>query len=188
MPTAKPTAITNVHRIKVTLKHIKPPIWRRLEIAGYTKLPKLHEAIQIAMGWTDTHLHQFIVGRETYGVPDPEWGNDVKNEKTVKLEQIAAEGDRLICEYDFGDGWEHELQIEAVTPPEKGMRYPRCTGGKRACPPEDCGGPPGYESLLQALADPAHEEHTHIKEWLGREFDPEGFDLAEVNEALRRIK
>ena len=188
MPTAKPTAITNVYRIKVTLKHTKPPIWRRVEVAGHTKLPKLHEIIQIAMGWTDTHLHQFIVGRDRYGVPDPEWDDDIKNEKTVKLEQIAAEGDRVIYEYDFGDGWEHELHIETVAPPEKGVRYPRCLTGKRACPPEDCGGPPGYEHLLEVLSDAAHEEHADMKEWLGREFDPEGLDLDDVNDALRQIK
>ena len=188
MPTAKPTALATVYRIKVTLKHTKPPIWRRVEVAGNTKLPKLHDIIQIAMGWTDSHLHQFIVGRTTYGVPDPEFRDDIENEKNVKLEQFATQGDRLIYEYDFGDGWEHELHIEAIAPPERGVRYPRCLAGKRACPPEDCGGPPGYENLLQALADPTHEAHNDMKEWLGRPFDPEAFDLNDVNDALRQIK
>ena len=188
MPTAKTTTIKGIYRIKIALRHVQPPIWRRVEVAGNTKLPKLHEIVQIAMGWTDSHLHQFIVGRTAYGVPDPEFRDDIENEKNVKLERLVTQDDRLIYEYDFGDGWEHELHIEAVTPPEKGVRYPRCLAGKRACPPEDCGGPPGYEDLLQALADPTHEAHNDMKEWLGRPFDPEAFDLDNVNDALRLVK
>lgn len=134
----------SIYQIKVALRHIAPPVWRRIEVPGNIKLGQLHDIIQIVMGWTDSHLHAFHVGRVTYGVPDPDALVDMEmeNERNVRLNQIAAEGDKLIYEYDFGDGWEHELGIEKIFPAEKGKRYPRCIAGKRACPPEDCGGPP----------------------------------------------
>ncbi len=182
--------MTSIYQIKVTLRHIRPPLWRRIQIPADTKLGKLHRILQAAMGWYDAHLHAFRVGRETYGVPDPDplFDTEMKNEHNVRLDRIAAEGDKLIYEYDFGDGWEHELLIEQVMPAEKGRRYPLCLAGKRACPPEDCGGPPGYEQLLEVLADPKHEEHEAMREWLGGPFDPEAFDLDKVNQMLKRMR
>jgi hypothetical protein len=181
---------TPIYRIKVTLRHISPPIWRRIEVAGDIKLGKLHRVLQIAMGWYDSHLHAFRVGHTTYGVPDPDAPVDMEmeNERNVRLDQVTAEGDKIIYEYDFGDGWEHELKVEWMLAPEPGVRYPRYTEGRRACPPEDCGGPWGYERLLEVLRDPKHEEHEEMREWIGGDFDPEAFDLDEVNEALRHIR
>ncbi len=147
-----------VYRIKVALRHVKPPAWRRVEVLGDIKLGGLHEILQIIMGWTDSHLHGFRIGRESYSVPDSNFPSDFKNERTVRLGKIAGEGETLIYDYDFGDRWEHDLKIEKIFPVEQGVHYPRCTKGKRACPPEDCGGPWGYAELLKAIKNPRHEE------------------------------
>jgi hypothetical protein len=180
---------TNIYRIKVTLKHVAPPVWRRLEVPADIKLGRLHRILQVAMGWTDSHLHAFRAGRDTYGVPDPDFpDDDTTNERNVRLDRLAGEGEKLVYEYDFGDGWEHELRVEKVLPAEKGKRYPVCLAGRRACPPEDCGGPPGYEHLLGVLRDPKHEEHEEMREWIGGDFDPEAFDLDAVNEALTHVR
>ncbi len=175
----------NIYQIKITLCHIKPPIWRRIQIAGDTKLGKLHDILQAVMGWTNSHLHAFRVGHDTYGVPDPDFPDDTKSERNVRLNKIAQEGDSLIYEYDFGDGWEHDLEIEKVMPPEPGTQYPICLAGERACPPEDCGGPWGYEHMLEVLNDPEHEE---MREWVGDEFDPERFEVDEVNGQLKGVR
>ncbi len=138
------------------------------------------------MGWTDTHLHAFRAPSGVYGVPDPDFPGDITNERGVRLDKVAGEGDVLIYEYDFGDGWEHEIHVEAVEPADSAIRYPRCTGGERACPPEDCGGPPGYADLVAILNDPSHEEHAAMREWAGPDFEPERFDLEEINRLLWR--
>jgi hypothetical protein len=178
----------NIYQIKITLKHSRPPIWRRIQVTGDTKLGKLHHILQVAMGWTDSHLHAFLARGMDYGAPDPEFPGDMKNERNVRLDRIADEGDTLIYEYDFGDGWEHDLKVENVMPAAPGARYPLCLAGKRACPPEDCGGIGGYEHLLDVLGNPDDEEHADMQDWLGGELDPEAFDLKEVNDALRGIR
>jgi hypothetical protein len=129
-----------IHQLKITLKHIKPPIWRRLEVPADIKLGKLHDVIQIAMGWTDSHMHAFIAGQTVYGTPDPEFGGGTKSERNVRLDSIVKAGGKLVYEYDFGDGWVHEIKVEKVLDADPAAHYPRCTAGKRACPPEDCGG------------------------------------------------
>ncbi|OGI49118.1 MAG: hypothetical protein A2151_06795 [Candidatus Muproteobacteria bacterium RBG_16_65_34] len=178
----------NIYQIKVTLRHVHPPAWRRLQIPADIKLGKLHEVLQIAMGWTDSHMHAFRLGMEQYGVPSREFPDMFKNERTARLDQLIGKGDKLIYEYDFGDGWEHEMKIEKVLAAEEGKRHPTCLAGKRACPPEDCGGPWGYVRLLAVLRDPKHEEHEEMAEWIGEDFDPEAFDLDAVNRQLKRLK
>ncbi len=143
-------------------------------------------------GWEDYHLHQFIVGKypdeDFYGIPFPDDWRAAKNETLFTLKQILKnEGDKCIYEYDFGDGWKHIILLEKVLLPEEGVFYPRCIKGKRACPPEDCGGIGGYMYLLEALADPENPEYRERLEWLGGEFDPEYFDLNGINERLRTI-
>jgi hypothetical protein len=178
----KPTAPTRVYQLKITLKDSKPPIWRRVEVSDSVTLDKLHAIIQAAMGWTDSHLHMFTLGRVSYGVPDPNYDEDVRDERRAKLNQLLTEPkQKLSYEYDFGDSWTHVVLLEQVREPEPGVRYPRCTAGKRACPPEDCGGIWGYASFLEIIADPEHPEHDEMLEWAGGEFDPELFDLEEVN-------
>jgi hypothetical protein len=177
-----------VFQLKVSLKGSKPPIWRRIQVRGSITLYKLHQILQLAMGWTDSHLHQFIAQGAYYGMAGAEWGLEVKNEQRVKLGQIVANvKDRFVYEYDFGDGWEHVIVVEEVLPPEPGVRYPLCLKGKRACPPEDVGGIWGYEHFLEAMGDPEHPEHADMAAWWGDEFDPEEFDLEEVNHLLRQI-
>jgi hypothetical protein len=177
---AKPATI---YQLKVTLKHARPAIWRRLQVRSDIKLGKLHLVLQDALGWTHSHLHQFLVGEQRIGMTeiDDGFGDDLEDENRVKLSQIAVEKSRFVYEYDFGDSWRHEILVETVLPAVDGIRYPICTAGKRACPPEDCGGVGGYERLLEIIADPDHEEYTSMLEWLGAPFDPEAFDLERAN-------
>jgi hypothetical protein len=176
----------------VTLAGIRPPIWRRVQVPSDLTLAKLHHVIQDAMGWIDYHLHQFDAGGITYGDPslnEDGMMDDVVNERTARLSRLApSPKNRLNYLYDFGDSWEHTILVEAVLPPEPGRHYPVCLTGKRACPPEDCGGPWGYADLLTAIADPAHPEHTTLLTWLGGPFDPEAFDLEAVNQRLSSIR
>ena len=180
---------TSIYQIKVTLRDSKPPIWRRVLVPSDITLAKLHNILQAVMGWYDAHLHQFIVGGVYYGVPDPDYFIEIKSERRVRLNQIVAgERFKFIYEYDFGDSWEHELLVEKTVPPEKGVRYPVCIKGKRACPPEDVGGVWGYAEFLEAIRDPEHPEHEDYLEWVGGEFDPEAFDLDDVNATLSHIR
>ncbi|MEI6777772.1 MAG: plasmid pRiA4b ORF-3 family protein [Chloroflexales bacterium] len=181
----KAAAPNRVYQLKITLKDGKPPIWRRVEVPDDITLSRLHAIIQTAMGWTDSHLHMFTVGRTSYGVPDPNYDEDVRDERRIKLNQLLTEPkQKLSYEYDFGDSWTHVVLLEQVHEPVPGVRYPRCTAGKRACPPEDCGGVWGYADFLTAITDPEHPEHDDMIEWVGGEFDSELFDLDEVNAAL----
>jgi hypothetical protein len=178
-----------VYQLKVTLKGTKPPIWRRIQVTGDTSLLKLHQILQIAMGWYDSHLHQFIVWGTYYGIPDPDFPYEIKSETRAKLSQVVAqEKDKFTYEYDFGDSWEHEIVVEKILQPETGTHYPVCLAGKRACPPEDCGGVWGYADLLEAIRDPEHPEHDEWCEWVGDEFDPNEFDLEEVNHELKMLR
>ncbi len=178
-------------QIKITLRYVRPPIWRRIQVAGDVTLAKLHRIIQEVMGWYDSHLHQFIVGKTYYGVPSlDEFSElDLKDERKVKLNQVLSRPkQKIIYEYDFGDGWEHEILLEKMLPPDSKAHYPVCVGGARACPPEDCGGVGGYANFLDAISDPDHEEHDEYLDWIGGEFDPEGFDVDLVNQSLKRIR
>jgi len=151
-------------------------------------LRRLHDVIQEAMGWTQSHLYRFEVGGVEYGEPDPEYDEDMRSAKSTALRKIAPQpGTAFLYEYDFGDSWQHRVDVEKVLPPEPGVRYPRCTAGKRACPPEDVGGIWGYEEFLEAIRDPKHEEHEAMLEWVGGAFDPEAFGLRAVNERLAHL-
>ena len=184
---AKSEAPSSIYQIKVTLKD-SPSIWRRIQAPGDISLSRLHAVLQIVMGWTNSHLHQFKAGGRYYGEPDPEFADmtEVIDERQVRLNQIAPDVKAgFVYEYDFGDSWEHELVVEKILPPEKGAPYPRCTDGKCACPPEDVGGVWGYQDFLEAMRDPNHPEHEDMVEWAGGEFDPEAIDLRGVNGALQ---
>ena len=166
----------------------KPPIWRRMQITSETTLVQFHRIMQCVMGWEGSHLYQFVIGGIAYGDPGMvgEW--DAEDARTVTLVALVrGERSKLLYEYDFGDSWEHELLVEKILPLDEGKRYPVCLTGKRACPPEDCGGVWGYASFLDALHDPEHPEHEEMRDWIGGAFDPEGFDLDEVNVALQRL-
>lgn len=172
---------TRIYELKVTLRDTRPPVWRRIRVRSDVTLFKLHSILQYVMGWMDGHMHQFVVGAKTYGRVDREFP-ECENEKKVLLSQVLRKPkDSIAYEYDFGDGWEHAVVLEQVLEAEPGGKYPCVVEGKRACPPEDCGGTGGYEHLLKILADPRHPEHAGMVEWVGGSFDPEAFDAGGIN-------
>lgn len=176
-----------IYQIKITLNDSKPPIWRRLLVPSSIRLSELHDVLQIAMGWTDSHLHQFIAAGRFYGQPMPECDVEVIDEQTIGLNRLLKHvKDAITYEYDFGDGWEHKIVLENILPFDPGTSLPTCITGKRACPPEDVGGLGGYAEFLQALSDPDHPEHEAYLEWIGGAFDPAYFNINEVNAALAR--
>lgn len=187
----KPSARA-VYQLKITLKGSKPPIWRRVQTLGGVTLAQLHDLIEVAMGWDGGHLHEFTMGRTRYGMPDEDdllgFGMDVVDESRAKLYKVApAEGSKLTYTYDFGDSWDHAVLVEKLLPQEPDTRYPRCLTGKRACPPEDCGGIWGYEGLLETLQHPESPDYAEMVEWLGDDFDPEAFSAEEVNAAFAEM-
>ena len=189
MARAKRSTTRVVYQINVTLKGSKPPIWRRIHVTSETTLAQLHRILQRVMGWEGYHLYQFVVGGLEYGDPsilEEMEGEDARRVTLATL--VRGEQDTFLYEYDFGDGWDHELLVEKILPPEAGKRYPVCLAGKRACPPEDCGGIWGYAAFLEAIDDPQHPEHEEMLEWVGGEFDPDAFDLDGVNTALQNLK
>jgi hypothetical protein len=179
---------TNIYQFKIALKEIKPKIWRRIQVPEKYSFWDLHVAIQNAMGWENYHLHKFeIIDPKTgfkveIGMPDEEFDDIqiVPEEKAKIAKYFLSAKDKAIYEYDFGDGWEHEIVLEKILPTVVDNQYPKCIAGERACPPEDCGGVWGYEGLLEIMANQEHEEYTDRMEWLGREFDPEAFDPGSV--------
>jgi hypothetical protein len=172
------------YQITITLRGIRPPIWRRVQVPGPIRLAALHEVIQTVFGWTDSHLHQFVVAGRTYGQPD-DFDEAVEDESGVSLaEALGTRHKRFLYVYDFGDNWEHDVVVENIVVGNSGSERPLCLGGKRHRPPEDCGGPPGYENFLAAVRDPGHEEHDAMLELVGGSFDAEAFDLAAVNRTL----
>jgi hypothetical protein len=176
-----------VYQLKVTMRGIRPAIWRRLRVPGGVTLAQLHGVLQDAFGWTNSHLHQFRVGGELFGVPDRDgWGGpEVISERRVRLDEVAGLKSRLAYEYDFGDGWVHDVVVERVDTGSEPA--PICLDGRRAGPPEDCGGPFGYERLLEVLADPRHPEHAEMLEWAGPYVRPGHFDLEFTNKKLRTL-
>jgi len=182
--------LTQIYQIKVTLYDTHLPIWRRILVPGNTTLLRLHDILQIVMGWEDYHLHMFTIEGSIYGDPaDDEYGDRITlDEANYKLSQVIyGEGHRFTYEYDFGDGWDHTLLVEKIISPQDGVHYPLCLKGKRACPPEDVGGVWGYINFLEAIRDPSQDEYEEYLAWVGGEFDPEAFDLEVVNAQLRSM-
>jgi len=185
---SKIPSIEKIYQIKVTLRHSKPLIWRQLLVSGDATLFDLHKIIQVAMGWTNSHLHQFIVNGDYYSVPSEEDWQPVIDERKYRISQIAStEQSKFIYEYDFGDGWEHDVIVEKILPFDPKEKYPHCLKGERACPPEDVGGIFGFEEFLEAIRDASHEEHESYVEWWGGVFDPEAFNVDETNQLLGEI-
>lgn len=179
-----------VYQLKVTLRDTKPPIWRRIQVRSDVTLGKLHDILQVIMGWEDDHLHQFMIDDVYYSriYPDLDFGRKVEDESKVKLDQvIPAENIRFGYEYDFGDNWYHQIPVEKILSSEERKYYPVCIKGERACPPEDVGSVWSYDSFLSILSDPDNPERVDLLEWVGGDFDPEQFDLEAVNKKLRRI-
>jgi hypothetical protein len=178
-----------IYQIKVTHIDIDPPIWRRLLISGDTNLGLLHGILQISMGWQNSHLHQFMVGRTFYADPEAELDDAVNEFNTLVCDIAPAEKNKFMYVYDFGDSWEHVIQVEKILTEHKDFTPPAvCIDGSRACPPEDCGSIPGYYDLCEIMQDPDHERYDEMLEWLGDEYDPEQFDAGEINKYLVKLE
>lgn len=186
MATKKLAVPQEIYQVKVTLLGTRPPIWRRLLVPAEMTLGRLHHVLQAAMGWQESHLHDFRIGRQRYGEPDSEFGeDDAINERTVRLADVLGKvRAKAIYTYDFGDGWEHDIVVEKILKPDPTLVYPACTAGKLQGPPEDCGGIGGYYSLIEAIRDPKHEEHEGMLEWVGGQFNPDDFSIDDANRRL----
>jgi len=179
-------AATSIYQLMITLRDSDPAIWRRIQVADTILLPHLHGVLQLAMGWTNSHLHSFQVGKLAFTEPSEDDFLPVIDYRSVRLNQVApAVKGSFSYLYDFGDSWEHDIFVEEILPVEKGARYPRCLEGQRACPPEDVGGVWGYSDFLKTIRDHRHPEHAETLEWVGGAFDPEKFDLQGVNNLLQ---
>jgi len=174
-----------VYQFKVALKGISPQIWRRIQVPENYSFWDLHVAIQDAMGWFDYHLHSFrVIGKESgnkteIGIPEEEISSTapetIPGWEAAIIDHFPEVGVTADYEYDFGDGWVHEVVLEGIFLSDQEMQYPLCIGGERACPVEDCGGVHGYDRLLCALSSPENEEYEELLIWLGKKFDPDEF-------------
>jgi hypothetical protein len=186
IPKAKPAT----YQLKITLLDIDPPIWRRIQVPDAILLCCLHDAFQAVIGWTDSHLHQFEKDGKYWGVTEYYEDDDIDviDESKVPVGKVLiAEGDSLIYVYDFGDNWRHGVVLEKILPSNRRTK-PVCIGGERRCPPEDVGGPHGYQEFLEAIFDPDHEDAERFREWAGGSYHAEEFDLEAVNDVLNRMR
>ena len=177
----RPTA----HVFRVPLRHVEPEVWRRVVVASEMPLTKFATALERAMGWDSTHLRLFDVAGVLFGNTDHDAPHLI-NEKVARVSHVLPRVESLLrWDYDFGDGWEHDVVVKAIEPLNPKTKYPVVLDGERACPPEDVGGPPGYEELLRVLNDPTDDEHEHLVSWAPEGFDPAAFDVATANRRLR---
>jgi len=167
----------HIYQLKISLLEISPSIWRRIQVPDTFAISNLHEAVQKAMGWHNCHLYQFFPNLNTREeIPEKEL---LKN--FFGANESSSHGSKKIYyEYDFGDSWMHEILLEKMLPAKPNIKYPVCLTGKRACPPEDCGGVPGYYNLVGIMENSKHPEYRSMKQWLGRKFCPEEFNHERV--------
>ncbi|HBG27610.1 MAG: hypothetical protein A2Y10_15770 [Planctomycetes bacterium GWF2_41_51] len=178
-----------IYQLEVWLNEIEPRIWRKFEVPSNIRLDKLNGVIQDVMGWTNSHLHSFNAGENEYSMPypgDESYNEGMLDERKAKLTDIVGRSkDRFVYVYDFGDNWEHIVELVEIKEPQRGVKYPVCLAGERACPPEDCGGPWSYPEFLQTLRGRNKKERQELIDWLGYEFNPEEFDIDEINQMLK---
>jgi hypothetical protein len=181
------TMSRQIQVLKISLMDVPVPVWRRVAVPAAFTLDRVHRVVQLAMGWQDCHLHSFEIGGVQYGVPDADGVLDLRDEMDHRLDAVAPKDARFSYVYDFGDWWEHRIEVEDSFGADAAGAYPECLDGAGACPPEDVGGSYGYEQFLAAIASPAHPRHAEMREWVGRDFDPAEFDPARVTPLLRRM-
>ena len=178
-----------IYQFKISLREITPVVWRRIQVPSNYNFWDLHVAIQDSMGWLDYHLHQFSIKRPhahkitEIGFPDDEGYDDIEILPGWEIDisnYFSDLGVSALYKYDFGDGWEHDILLEGLMIKEKGIKYPRCVGGEYKCPPEDCGGVPGYFNFLEAVLNPTHEDHERMIEWYGKKYSPNDFTPKKV--------
>lgn len=183
--------LRSIFQVKIALNGSAPPIWRKILISNTMNLYAFHQAVQIAMGWTDSHLHQFIDSKSRYGIIDPDFNfdDDLLDELDFKVKDILKfEGDSILYEYDFGDDWEHSIILEKIQPYDKEKPLPFCITGRKGCPPEDVGGIWGYKDFLKKWSNRSHPENQELREWAGDYFDPDNFDKNKINEIYKMHK
>jgi pRiA4b ORF-3-like protein len=179
------------YQLRIELNEVQPAVWRGLLVPENVTLAKLGLILEQGMGWRGGHLHEHIVGRVHYGIPDEDWPSPepFTDERRVRLNTLVEAGARrFILLYDFGDSWEHTVKVEDLVMPSAVDNRVQCTAGENACPPEDVGGPSGYFDFLAAVRDPTHEEHSSSLQWVGGDFDPAAFNITDVNDRLAKIK
>lgn len=179
-----------VFELKVTLDSIKPPIWRAFQVPAEITFARLHKVLQIVMGWKDYHLFVFKAGKECIGIHSDWDGNGkIQDSGKIKLSEVLhLEGQKVTYVYDFGDNWQHTVEVVKIIAGAAGFKNILCTGGQRACPPEDCGSCPGYMEIIEQLKLPAKQRDPDMLDWLEENYDPEFFDIEEVNRRLSRLK
>jgi hypothetical protein len=178
-----------IFQLQIVLKNSKPKIWRRIQVQSDVLLSDFHKMLQTTLGWTNSHLHQFIKDRKFYTLrlADDDMWDELDNTDYTGMrirDLLQKEKEKIVYEYDFGDGWEHDIILEKVLPNIETLEIPICTGGKMNCPPEDCGGIWGYFGLMEIIKQRQHPEYDSYIEWLGGEFDPVQFDTSTVNQLL----
>ena len=179
-PANKRTPPAVVYQLRIELLRLEPLIWRRILVPGALKLVKLDRVLQAAMGWNNTHLHEWVIQGQRYGMPDEAWGEQgMRNDRKITVSSALHDSvDSFTHNYDFGDGWEHQVTVEKRLAVQEGRNdWPMCIAGENACPPDDVGGPDGYLEFLQAVRDPQHEQHLDYWRWWGGPFDPAGFSV-----------
>jgi hypothetical protein len=175
-----------IYQMKVTLIDSQPPIWRRLQVESGVTIDRLHDTLQIVMGWSNSHMHGFRVRQRAQPGSRPRWlPVESADEKTMRLSDLLRRPrDWCVYDYDFGDGWAHQLLLEQIVARVPSARYPMVLAGRGACPPEDVGGLSGYYHFLEVIKDPKHPEHDDMWEWAGGKFDPSAFNVHDVNRAF----
>ena len=172
-------------QVRITLEDVAdPPVWRRVLIPAAYSLDRVHAVIQATMGWQDSHLHAFRLGDRTFAAAHPDDDMGHLDETQFRFGDLVAGADQIDYEYDFGDGWDHALVVEARAAAGDGIFYPACVAGEGACPPEDCGGSPGFAEFKEALAGPPSAARDALVRWAGGDYDPDRFDLSAVNTAV----
>ena len=180
---------TSIARLQITLNDVKPSVQRRVEVPLAIRLDRLHLVLQAAMGWTNSHLYEIRARDVGWGLPDPDFGDGPLDAKKVRLIDVLEDAGvkTLKYLYDFGDGWEHTVKIERITDAIPGLAYPVLINAIGRCPPEDVGGPWGYDEFLDTLANPAHENHAEMRDWIGGSFDPTAVNVDELAEDVAAL-
>ena len=181
-------------QLKIELKNTEPLVWRRILVRSEVSFSELHFILQLAMGWENLHLYEFNVGDYQIGFPNEDFddlgvSSKMIDAREIRLNEIISTGaKKMLYEYDFGDAWSHQITIEKTLPETPGMGYPSCVDGEMNCPPEDCGGVPGYYELWDIMDDKNHPEHQNMLEWYGEEFDPFEFDIEKINFEMEEVE
>ena len=186
------TSAKRILHLRIELLYVEPMVWRRVWVPETVKLKKLDRIIQESMGWTNSHLHAFTIDGKRYGSRDQDdWGMDsnLLDEKRYAIGDVLGDvGIECSYVYDFGDDWIHRIVVERIEGATSLNNWAMCVAGENACPPENVGGPPGYERFRQAMADKSHPEFSDYWRWVGGPFDPAGFDMNLANQRIRKLR